>query len=445
MEADETFFVNISNAANAAISDGQGVGTITNDDAPSVLMTSTAADPTNVSPIPVTVTFSESVIGFLSTEITVGNGAVSNFSGSGAIYTFDLIPTASGLVTADIAAGAATALGNGNTVAPQFSRTYDDAPPIVGSTTLALTYKNAGPTSFTINFSKEVNNAGGGAGSDDAANPANYRIINKGGNGSADTGACNEALAGDDTQITVSGVTYIPNTAVVTLAAPLPVGKYRLSVCGTTSIVDLAGNHLNNGADSIFEFIVTRVAAEASGDNKEYGMGNAMPNTGFAPNVKTTLPSQPSELAYTKMNNLWLEIPSQNVKANIVGVPQSENVWDVKWLAQDAGWLAGSAFPTWAGNSIITAHVTDSNGLPGPFANLKDLRYGDQIIIHLDGQQYVFELRDTRLTRPETTAFAFEHLKDNSYLTLITCQDYAPDTNAYRLRRVIRAVLVEVK
>jgi hypothetical protein len=29
---DETFFVNLSNAGNAAIADGQGLGTITNDD-----------------------------------------------------------------------------------------------------------------------------------------------------------------------------------------------------------------------------------------------------------------------------------------------------------------------------------------------------------------------------------------------------------------------------
>src|SRR5207249_2215454 len=33
-EADETFFVNLSNAANATISDGQGVGTILDDDEP---------------------------------------------------------------------------------------------------------------------------------------------------------------------------------------------------------------------------------------------------------------------------------------------------------------------------------------------------------------------------------------------------------------------------
>ena len=33
-EADETYFVNLSNASNATIEDGMGVGTITDDDPP---------------------------------------------------------------------------------------------------------------------------------------------------------------------------------------------------------------------------------------------------------------------------------------------------------------------------------------------------------------------------------------------------------------------------
>ena len=94
---------------------------------------------------------------------------------------------------------------------------------------------------------------------------------------------------------------------------------------------------------------------------------------------------------------------------------------------------------------MVTAHVTDSNGLPGPFAEIKDLKYGDQIIVHLYDQQYIFEIRDKRLVLPETTTFAYEHLERNSYLTLITCQSYDPSTDIYRLRRVIRAVLVSVK
>jgi LPXTG-site transpeptidase (sortase) family protein len=86
-----------------------------------------------------------------------------------------------------------------------------------------------------------------------------------------------------------------------------------------------------------------------------------------------------------------------------------------------------------------------ADGLPGPFAKLQDLKYGEQIIVHMLDQQYVFEIRNKRLVRPDSTAFAFEHLEDASYLTLITCSGYNEEKNTYSFRRLIRTVLVEVK
>ena len=74
------------------------------------------------SPVSVTVTFSEPVSGFTVDDITVVNGAASGFSGSGAVYTFDVTPNALDVVTVDIAAGVATdGEGNPNTAARQLS------------------------------------------------------------------------------------------------------------------------------------------------------------------------------------------------------------------------------------------------------------------------------------------------------------------------------------
>ena len=81
------------------------------------------------SPVSLTATFSRPVSGFTIDDITVGNGAVSNFAGSGAVHTFDVTPNAIGEVTVDIAAGVAQdADGNGNAATPRFSLgiTYDD-------------------------------------------------------------------------------------------------------------------------------------------------------------------------------------------------------------------------------------------------------------------------------------------------------------------------------
>ena len=97
---------------------------------PTVSISSTAPDPTNTSPIPVSVTFGGNVTGFTSADLTLSaNATVSTFAGSGNQYTFDLVPTASQdgvAVTVDIAQDVTDA---GNEAASQFSRTYDDVPP----------------------------------------------------------------------------------------------------------------------------------------------------------------------------------------------------------------------------------------------------------------------------------------------------------------------------
>ncbi len=67
-----------------------GSGQVTFDKtSPTVALTSSASATTGTSPIPVTATFSESVTGFDTGDITVGNGMPQNLSGSGTTYTFD--------------------------------------------------------------------------------------------------------------------------------------------------------------------------------------------------------------------------------------------------------------------------------------------------------------------------------------------------------------------
>ncbi|MCL0042741.1 S8 family serine peptidase, partial [Thermodesulfovibrionales bacterium] len=113
---------------------------------PTVAITSTATDPTNVSPIPMTAIFSETVTGFIATDITVANGIVTagSFAGTGANYTFTVTPIADGPVLVDIAAGVANdTAGNPNAAAPTFRITFDSiAPsvtidPVISPTTIA--------------------------------------------------------------------------------------------------------------------------------------------------------------------------------------------------------------------------------------------------------------------------------------------------------------------
>ncbi len=100
---------------------------------PSVVISSTAAETTNY--LPVTFTFSEAVTGFIAGDITVSNGTVTNFAGSGTTYTADIIPTAASVVTVDVAASKAIdATSNNNTAATQLTRTCNALPISVVST-----------------------------------------------------------------------------------------------------------------------------------------------------------------------------------------------------------------------------------------------------------------------------------------------------------------------
>lgn len=319
-----------------------------------------------------------------------------------------------------------------------------------------------------VEFNKDVYDPAGDIDADDVTNPANYRLLYSTSN-TFNTLGCGSGgaplpIVAPDIPIPVTSVTYSngggsgPFIATLNLGTPLTtVGYYRLYVCGTTTIVQansttfaLAGDGSLPATDFARNFSLATPAggggSGATADEDDELSVSALPATGFAPNRVSILPEQPAELAYTDLGDLWIEIPALGVNASIVGVPQTvSGEWDVTWLANHVGWLNGTAFPTWEGNSVMTAHVTNADGVDGPFANLKKLTYGDQIIIHLYDEKYIFEVRNSRLSRPFTTSFAFESLEDQSYLTLITCQFYLPSSDTYFFRRIVRAVLIRVE
>ena len=191
-----------------------------------------------------------------------------------------------------------------------------------------------------------------------------------------------------------------------------------------------------------------------------------LPDTGFAPGVVTQLQAQPAEKEYFDLagdghfvsgaplgsasqsdrhldSAFTLEIPALDVEMTIVGVPLTGQGWDVSWLGEAAGYLEGTAYPTWAGNTALTAHVWDANNNPGPFVNLHTLKHGDEIIIHAWGQNYVYEVRALTEVSPSDLR-ALPH-SDYDVLTLITCKGYNPSSQNYDGRLAVQAVLVDVK
>ena len=107
-EADETFFVNVTDVTGATVADGQGQGTIQNDDAgppPTVTsVTRNGATPTSASSVAWTVTFSEAVTGVDLTDFALTTTGIAGASLRGVTRE-----TASAYVVT-----AATGSGNGS-------------------------------------------------------------------------------------------------------------------------------------------------------------------------------------------------------------------------------------------------------------------------------------------------------------------------------------------
>lgn len=68
----------------------------------SVALTSTNISDVVTASFNVTATFSEPVTGMTATQVSTTNASLSNFTGSGAVYNFDITPTAEGLATVTI-------------------------------------------------------------------------------------------------------------------------------------------------------------------------------------------------------------------------------------------------------------------------------------------------------------------------------------------------------
>ena len=163
--------------------------------------------------------------------------------------------------------------------------------------------------------------------------------------------------------------------------------------------------------------------------------------TGFAPGVVTKLDAS-SRPAYNA-TGLRVEIPVIQVDSSIVGVESKNGNWDVSWLQNQVGWLNGTAYPTWSGNSVLTAHVVHADGKAGVFSKLKALGLGEYIFVYNSGYRYTYKVVSNTIVQ-SNDASVMKH-EDKPYLTLITCDTYDEKTGTYLHRVAVHAVLVDVR
>jgi LPXTG-site transpeptidase (sortase) family protein len=168
-----------------------------------------------------------------------------------------------------------------------------------------------------------------------------------------------------------------------------------------------------------------------------------LPETGFAPGRFTRLDRQPESRAYADLGTIWIEIPELNVRSEIIGVPRTGAGWDTSWLWDRTGYLEGTAFPTWPGNTALAGHVFLPDGSPGPFARLRNLQWGSEIVIQAWGQRYGYEVRrvfDTSASDVEVLSH-----EELDWLTLITCTDFDELGQRFVRRFIVKAVLISIQ
>jgi LPXTG-site transpeptidase (sortase) family protein len=167
----------------------------------------------------------------------------------------------------------------------------------------------------------------------------------------------------------------------------------------------------------------------------------ALPDTGFAPGAVSIESVAPAN-AFAASGGIVLDIPQLGLTTEIAGVPQAPGGWDVSWLGQQAGYLYGTAFPTWAGNTVLTGHVWNADDTPGIFYGLDQLQHGDRFYIQAWGLTYTYEVRSTYRTYDNNLS-PLVH-SDYDIVTLLTCESFSEWSGEYRYRRAVQAVLIAV-
>ncbi len=367
-------------------------------------------------------------------DFTLTSDAATSVASGGGTTTFTIVfaPSITGLQTAIVS------IANDDTDENPYNFI------IQGTGTIAPTVSTSSPANgatiqstntLTVTFNEDMLSDGTAHA---ANNIDNYLLVEANGDGFQTT-SCVGGAGGNDIKIDIISAVFHTNGGpyyTTLTVAPLESGSYRLFVSGSESIHNISGAVLNDGTDSMIDFTVADAAQQSQPE--------ALPATGFAPGVTTQLPKQSSTEMYQQYNHVSLEIPSQGVEAPIVGVPVTQERWNLSWLGDQAGWLHGTAFPSWAGNSAITAHVYDANGQPGLFNDLGELKWGDEVIVHAYGQAYVYEVRTVeKYVQPDDTSSVYKH-EDYPWLTLITCREYEEDSNSYRWRVIVRAVQTKI-
>ena len=251
----------------------------------------TVSGPSSVtSSFNVDIVFSEDVAGLGENEVSVSNGTVSNFGGSGNAYSLIVTPVATGDVEVSIPAGVASdGAGNPNTASNVLSVAY--SPPPVDTTPPAVTV--SGPSNATGSFNVSIVFSEDVAGlEENEISVSNGAVSSFGGSGDAyslvispvatgdvevsiPAGVANDGAGNPNTASNILSVAYSPPPAdttppsVTVSGPPSASGFFEVDIVFSENVVGFGVTEINiangsasnfSGSGTTYSLIVTPVA-----------------------------------------------------------------------------------------------------------------------------------------------------------------------------------------
>jgi LPXTG-site transpeptidase (sortase) family protein len=160
--------------------------------------------------------------------------------------------------------------------------------------------------------------------------------------------------------------------------------------------------------------------------------------------TETASPTPTADIEQLIIPAIKLDAPVTAKPVDVDGqMPSPETPQQVIWY--DFSALPGLGGRPGSGNTVLAGHVDYHDYGPAVFANLRDVRPGDEITLRLsDGSEYKYQTQSNRVVDPNVASFneIVASTSDES-LTVITCAgDFDSSTHSYDMRRVVWAVRV---
>ena len=130
--------------------------------------------------------------------------------------------------------------------------------------------------------------------------------------------------------------------------------------------------------------------------------------------------------------------PAAHTVSPIIEAIRAGDSWEVRYLGDSVGHLAGTSWlDDPGGNIVLAGHIEDAEGKPGPFAYLSQAKTGDLVILREGEREIVYRVVTVARAQPDEIHYVAQDGRRR--LTLITCADWDYKAGTYRTREVVVA------